>query len=299
MSFAENLLYLRKREGITQEQMAETMGVSRQTISKWEAGSTYPEMEKIIQICDMFGCTMDVLLKGDVQSACTEDTEQYERHMNLFNMRITGSIAVILAGVMMQILLTGLGMNDDIASIIFIIILIPAILMIIVAGMQHENYRRKHPYIEDFYTEEVREEAEQKFIVRIVVGIGIILTGLVVMLLFEKISVLLSLPKDIASAVFFMFIVVGSPTIVYAGMQKSKYDIAAYNKENMREKQAQKNGELIGVICGCIMLVATIIFLYSGLVLAMWKICWIVYPIGGMLCGIVAVVVNYRNRQEK
>ena len=52
MSFGENLQYYRKREEITQEQLAEKMEVSRQTISKWEAGTSYPEMEKILQLCD-------------------------------------------------------------------------------------------------------------------------------------------------------------------------------------------------------------------------------------------------------
>ncbi len=54
MSFGENLQYYRKREEITQEQLAEKMEVSRQTISKWEAGTSYPEMEKILQLCDLF-----------------------------------------------------------------------------------------------------------------------------------------------------------------------------------------------------------------------------------------------------
>ena len=45
MSFGEKLQYYRKREEITQEQLAEKMEVSRQTISKWEAGTSYPEME--------------------------------------------------------------------------------------------------------------------------------------------------------------------------------------------------------------------------------------------------------------
>ena len=64
MSFGENLQFYRKRRSITQEQLAEQLGVSRQTVSKWEADSSYPEMEKILQLCDMFGCSMDTLLRG-------------------------------------------------------------------------------------------------------------------------------------------------------------------------------------------------------------------------------------------
>ena len=63
MSFGENLQYYRKREEITQEQLAEKMEVSRQTISKWEAGTSYPEMEKILQLCDLFSCSMDTLMR--------------------------------------------------------------------------------------------------------------------------------------------------------------------------------------------------------------------------------------------
>ena len=99
MSFGENLQFYRKQKNITQEQLAEQMGVSRQTVSKWEADSSYPEMEKILQLCDMFGCSMDTLLRGTAQDEIMEDTSGYDAHMNRFTKEITGGIAVILIGV--------------------------------------------------------------------------------------------------------------------------------------------------------------------------------------------------------
>ena len=48
MSFAENLVYLRQHYGVTQEELAEQLGVSRQTVGKWEAGTNYPEMDKLL-----------------------------------------------------------------------------------------------------------------------------------------------------------------------------------------------------------------------------------------------------------
>ena len=62
MSFSENLQYLRKKQNLTQEQFAEQMEVSRQAVSKWESGQSYPEMEKLLQICEQFGCSMDLSL---------------------------------------------------------------------------------------------------------------------------------------------------------------------------------------------------------------------------------------------
>ena len=75
MSFSQNMQYLRKLKGITQEELADTVGVSRQSVSKWETGDAFPETEKIIQLCDIFGVPMDVLLRGDAKSyigACSD-----------------------------------------------------------------------------------------------------------------------------------------------------------------------------------------------------------------------------------
>ena len=68
MSFGNNLQFLRKKTGITQEKLAERMGVSRQTISNWEA-DVYPEMDKLLMLCDIFGCKLDDLIRSDMSIA--------------------------------------------------------------------------------------------------------------------------------------------------------------------------------------------------------------------------------------
>ncbi|RSX58377.1 helix-turn-helix transcriptional regulator [Bifidobacterium samirii] len=66
MSFRTNLQYLRTRRNLTQERLAMLLGVSRQAVSKWESEKAYPEMDKLLMICDLFGCTLDDLVMGDV-----------------------------------------------------------------------------------------------------------------------------------------------------------------------------------------------------------------------------------------
>ena len=67
MSFGKNLQILRKmRNKMTQEDLAEKMGVSRQTISKWELDMVYPEIEKVLDLCDLFSCSMDQLIREDM-----------------------------------------------------------------------------------------------------------------------------------------------------------------------------------------------------------------------------------------
>ena len=107
MSFAENLVYLRQHYGVTQEGLAEQLGVSRQTVSKWEAGTNYPEMDKLLTLCDLFHVSMDDLMRGAVSIAREGDTERYDRHMNRYDASIVAGVACILAGVGMVGLVEG------------------------------------------------------------------------------------------------------------------------------------------------------------------------------------------------
>ncbi len=72
MSLGQNLQFLRKMyHGMTQEELAEKMGVSRQTVSKWELDAAYPEMEKVVELCKLFSCSMDHLVRENINT-CNE-----------------------------------------------------------------------------------------------------------------------------------------------------------------------------------------------------------------------------------
>ena len=66
MSLGKNIQYLRKEKKITQEQLAEIMSVSRQTISRWEADEIIPELNKLVVLSDVFSCKLDTLVKEDM-----------------------------------------------------------------------------------------------------------------------------------------------------------------------------------------------------------------------------------------
>ena len=69
MFLGSNLQYLRKtNNSMTQERLAERMGVSRQTVSKWESGEAYPELPKLVELCDIFSCKLDALLREDMSA---------------------------------------------------------------------------------------------------------------------------------------------------------------------------------------------------------------------------------------
>ena len=62
MSFADKLQSERRKNGLTQEDLAEAMGVSRQAVSKWEQGEGWPEAEKLLALADRFGVSLDYLM---------------------------------------------------------------------------------------------------------------------------------------------------------------------------------------------------------------------------------------------
>ncbi len=71
--FAYNLKKIRKENNLSQEQLADELGVSRQAVSKWESATAYPEMNKIIAICDKFNLNMDALLSKNIKEAMGEE----------------------------------------------------------------------------------------------------------------------------------------------------------------------------------------------------------------------------------
>lgn len=66
MKLADKIIALRKQQGWSQEELAEYMGISRQSVSKWESGASTPEVDRIVQLCTLFGVTADALIREDL-----------------------------------------------------------------------------------------------------------------------------------------------------------------------------------------------------------------------------------------
>lgn len=87
MDFSEKILSLRKSRGLTQEQLAEKLNVSRQSVSKWESGQAIPELETIVALCRVFDITTDYLLKPSEMDELSIKTEMLEKQQQLLLIR--------------------------------------------------------------------------------------------------------------------------------------------------------------------------------------------------------------------
>ena len=77
MTFADKLQKLRKAKRLSQEDLAERCGVTRQSVSKWETGLGYPETEKLLMLCDLLEVNLDYLLR-DIKEKHNEENKQEE-----------------------------------------------------------------------------------------------------------------------------------------------------------------------------------------------------------------------------
>jgi len=94
MNLADNLKKIRKDNNLSQEQLAEKLGVSRQAVSKWESGISYPEMDKVIQICNLFNLNINELINEDIKDVAEhkEAIIRNNKYINSFFEYITKTI---------------------------------------------------------------------------------------------------------------------------------------------------------------------------------------------------------------
>ena len=296
MGFSENLQILRKMKNMSQEQLAERLDVSRQAVSKWESGNGYPETEKLISICEIFDCSIDEIIKGKFSADVNGEKKSYEKLMSKFSKGIALAIGIILLGTTILLYFAGIPgteelkeKNEIMGVVILLLCVLIAVPIFIILGMQREEFIKKNPKLANIYSEDENEKFNSKFQKSIAGSVALILLG-TILLIFVSGMKLVDEESTIPVVIFMAFVTIAVPIIVYFGIQKDKYDIEKYNKENSEEYK--KENSIVGKICGVIMLIATILFLISGLIYNMWNINWIVYPIGGIMCGIVGTIFN-------
>ena len=119
MEFHNKLYNLRKQKGLSQEELANRLNVSRQTISKWEVGDSTPDMEKLIAISDMFGISLDELVMDKVPDQMGETLSKSETVSQLKeNVFTDGKKKMLKKGVKIAAIMFGVILLIDVISMI-------------------------------------------------------------------------------------------------------------------------------------------------------------------------------------
>ncbi len=325
MAFADNLYFLRKKNRITQEELADSLDVSRQSVSKWETGEAYPETEKLIALCDKFGVSLDDLLRGDL-TAHTEDAEELERgvewhispdehgfarHMDDFARKIAAGVFLILLGVAVCVALSGYSMYykllsgktaDLIATMGAIAVLLctaVAVFLFVISGITHDRFKKAHPVMPNVFTKEQIQKFSKRFPIAMASLVSGIILGVVMLVVLSAL-----IDNEIISggdssycyvtAAFLLIVAVSVGCLVYLGIQKTKFEVSEYNAATHKELHPSPHEKLKNALSGIIMMVATAVFLVLGFVWNLWHPGWVVFPVGGIICGIVGAILNIK-----
>lgn len=305
MSFGMNVQALRRRRNMTQEDLADALGVSRQSVSKWESDGSFPEMEKLVQLCELFGCDLDTLVRGSMESSAaqSEQSEQaraeqamgnaYDAHMRAFGRAITGGVGLVLFGVALLLLIFSRNPIDSMAiagTAVLLGCVAVAATLFVYYGCAHAAFQKRYPAIEvSPYSAEETERADRRFPLFIAGGVGLVLLDVVFLVccpLLYPASFETDAGSSFATGIFMLILSIAAMLLVYGGMTKMRYNVSDYNRETAAEEAAKQGGDWAGAI----MLTATAAFLLMGFVWNLWHPGWVVFPIGGILCGIVGSI---------
>ncbi len=294
MSLSENLQFLRAREGVTQEQLAERLDVSRQSVSKWESGASFPEMDTLLKLCDMFHTDMDTLLRGSVEQSLSEDSAGYDRFMTSYARKVAGSVSALIVGAAAAALLSAIGFSDMISGAVLLLVAAAAVVVLIASGMEEEHFRKKHPAISDFYTEKQKEQFHRRYIWYVAGGVGGILMGAVLTILAFTILPEKEPYESYMSVMFMLIVACAVFLLVYGGMLEDKYDIPKYNRQSSPTPEDKERRRRAVTACSVVMILVTAVFLFAGLAYNKWEWAAILYPVGGVVCGAVWMVLGPR-----
>lgn len=145
MNISERLFNLRKEKNLSQEELANVLGVSRQTISKWETGESNPDFDKIIPLCEFYGITSDELLSGKKDIIETKK----EENRNNFARNMAIAIGLYIISVVFVVVADEIFNQEIIGIALFFIVNAIATSLIVYSSIKYKSEKEKEEKTEN------------------------------------------------------------------------------------------------------------------------------------------------------
>lgn len=329
MTLADKITTLRKKNGWSQEELAEMVNVSRQSVSKWESGQSLPDIDKLLKLSEIFGVSTDYLLKNktesgeyivernqEVRKISVSDANEFlawrtdaARKIAIATLLcIISPITLFLFCTMSELKLWGLSENSAgaIGMITLLLIVAAAVSIFVYCGFKNSPYEfldGNAPFELEHGVKSLVEEKQRLYRSKYV-RCNIIATCVCVLspipLFVGAFSenemlmvVMLSLMLIIASIGVFLFVACG---VRWASMEKLLKE-GEYCDSVKRKTEGNK---IISAISWIYWISVTSVFL-SWTVLSdnSWHRSWIVWPVSGALYAIIMIFVGIFTKEEK
>lgn len=329
MILADKIMTLRKKCGWSQEDLADQLGISRQSVSKWESGMSIPDLEKIVKMSSLFGVSTDYLLKDEIEGELPSETmatddevlrsvslEEANTYMDLVKEcapKFATAISALIMSPIPLLLLGGMAetwpqkFSEDIlggiGTIILFVIIIAAVIPLILNCMKLSKY----DYIEKeelslLYgvrgiVEKRKDDFEDTYRKAIAIGVGLCIFALLPLVVA---GILDDMGAAVMVAACFMalllvFVSAGVYLFVSRGLIRESFSKLLQTGDFTPEKKA--NGKVIEKIAGIYWCVVTAIYLLWSFLTNDWGYTWLVWPVAGVLFGAIACAVHLYKRK--
>jgi len=318
MILADKIIRLRKKNGWSQEELADKMNVSRQAVSKWEAAQTTPDLEKILQLGNLFGVTTDYLLKDELvdeefvegvdetpirKISLAEANDYLEQRKNASVQIAIATLLCIISPILLFLLLafsdcTSIPITENLAVGIGMVALFSlvtiAVVIYIRVGFKNAPYEflEKEPFETEYGVTGLARE-KQKTYRNTYIKYNIFGTCACILSPVPLICAALSgkgLLVMIMLCVTLLTVAIGVMFFIVAGVRWASMQKLLKEGE-FSEKGKQKN-KIIEAIGTVYWLLATAIYLGWSFLTSDWHITWVIWPIAGVLFAVVELVCN-------
>lgn len=319
MILADKIIQLRKKNGWSQEELADRMRVSRQAVSKWEAAQTTPDLEKILMLSRLFGVSTDYLLKDEleqeeftddtlepsVRRVSMEDANTYLSHRKWAAVRIALATMLCILSPICLILLGAaseesvLPFNENFAGFcglaVLLVMVAIAVVMFLLVEARHSpyNFLEKEEFELAYGVNGMIREKQKAFKNTYtkcnILGVCLcILSPIVLFLGFFTVNDLIA-ASFFAAMLLLVSLAVG--LFVWAGVQWASMERLL--REGEYASNVKDESPLETMITTVFWLLITAGYLTWSFLADSWGISWILWPIGGVVFAAIREILHY------
>ena len=326
MILADKIINLRKKNGWSQEELAEKLGVTRQSISKYEGAQSIPDLDKILKLSEIFGVTTDYLIKDELEeeeyapSQMQENESESDRSVHKVTMEMANEYLQIIdwtAGktafatmlcILSPIVLLMLGAMSEmpdyhisenaaagIGICVLIVLIAIAVTIFILCGMKTKKYEfMEKEDIETAYgvsgmVKEKRDAYHSMYVTQLVIGIVCCICSVIP--LFGTLAVSESDFYMVSAVCMLLALVaIGTYFIVRSAAKMNAMNQLLEEEDYTRQKK-HENKKMSGPVM-VYWLIATAIYLAWSFTTNDWDRTWIIWPVVGVLFPAFYAIVN-------
>lgn len=326
MILADKILALRKQSGWSQEELAERLSVSRQSISKWESASAIPDIAKILEMSKIFGVTTDYLLKDDIEAALFTDTDdagkgvrvtlgeanEFMNSMAVYGRRMGLGVLLCILSPVPLILMTGLsgvplrirnftvfaaGESAAIGAGVAILLLAVAasVAIFIFSSMKMERYA----YLEcgNFNAEygvygavkEKKDAFEGRYIAAMAAGVALCIVSPVPLIIA---GVMNASETTCILFVGVLLTLVAAAVYCFISVNIKRSGFQRLLREGDYDPKEREHNKKIGRIGGFYWPIVIAVYLIWSFTTFRWNTTWIVWPVAALVFGGISALLR-------